>query len=151
DRLGLTNEPSKSKWPSFFTSWTGPTVTSVSPSQSGRQLTATQDEVDHTAPFPSISGISRVCSSRTYMSEFNTGRRTEFSTIDLILHCLIELPLPPRPKEMDIGQVCRGHSSPVQRSPYWARSGDSPRRAPLCSRAIPAPAILFRGGSSTQR
>jgi hypothetical protein len=62
-------------------------VTSVSPSQSGKQLTATQDVVDQTASFPSISGMFLMRSSRTYRREFKTGTRADFVVIGSILGC----------------------------------------------------------------
>jgi hypothetical protein len=67
-------------------------ITSVSPSQSGRQLTATQDAVDHTADFPSMFGTSRMLASLMNNREFNAAILAELTIIGAILGSLSNHP-----------------------------------------------------------
>lgn len=90
--LGVFIFPSKSKLPRALIPPGAPMITSVSPSQSGRQLTATQDAVDHTADFPSMFGTSRMLASLMNNREFNAAILAELTIIGAILGSLSNHP-----------------------------------------------------------
>jgi hypothetical protein len=71
--LGVVSRRSNKGGSALPISTAGPIVITVSPSQSGMQLTATHDGVDQVWGEPSIPGRSSVAESRMNKSEFGTG------------------------------------------------------------------------------
>jgi hypothetical protein len=73
ERLGVLSHPSYSKKAADLVGPFDPMLTSVFPSESGKQLTAMHDLVDQTPAKPSISGNSTMDASLMNKSELRTA------------------------------------------------------------------------------